>query len=82
MTHPLEVLLSDEFAEFSGKVTALHEKKKELKREFKKYFEDHKAEVKGIDEEAKGLQDGFNAWAGGDKEKALGTKGAKLPKVG
>lgn len=63
MTHLPEVLLSDEFAEFSGKVTALHEKKKELKMEFKRYFEKHKAEVKGIDEEAKKLQDSFNIWA-------------------
>jgi len=69
VTHAPEILLSDEFADFSGKVTALHEKKKELKMEFKKYFEKHKADVKGIDEEAKKLQDEFNSWAEPPKPK-------------
>lgn len=73
MTHPPEVLLSDEFAEFSGQVTALHEKKKELKMDFKRYFEKHKAEVKGIDEEAKKLQDGFNLWADQPKKPTTPT---------
>jgi hypothetical protein len=62
MTLPPEVLLSDQFAEFSGKVTALHEKKKELVTEFKKAYEKHKADVKAIDDEASELQKNFNAW--------------------
>lgn len=62
MTLPPEVLLSDQFAEFSGKVTALHEKKKELIAEFKKMYEKHKADVKAIDDEAAGLQTQFTAW--------------------
>jgi len=33
MNLPANILLSDEFAEFSGKVTALHERKKELNAE-------------------------------------------------
>lgn len=53
------VLLSDEFAEFSGKVTALHERKKELKSEFKKLYEEHKAAVAAIDAEAVALQNAF-----------------------
>jgi Skp family chaperone for outer membrane proteins len=63
VTHAPDVLLSDEFADFSGKVTALHEKKKELKAEFKKLFEKHKANIRAIDEEAESLQNDFNAWA-------------------
>lgn len=55
------VLLSDEFAEFSGKVTALHEKKKELNAEFKKLYEEHKSAVAAIDAEAVALQNTFAA---------------------
>jgi uncharacterized protein (UPF0335 family) len=55
------VLLSDEFAEFSGKVTALHERKKELNAEFKKLYEEHKSAVAAIDAEAVALQNAFSA---------------------
>lgn len=67
MTLPPEVLLSDEFATFSGKVTALHEKKKEATTEFKKLYEKHKADMKALDDEASGLQNDFNQWASGSK---------------
>lgn len=63
MTLTTEVLLSDQFADFSGKVTALHEKKKELVAEFKRLYEEHKTQVKAIDEEAANLQNMFNEWA-------------------
>lgn len=59
--HP-DILLSDKFAEFSGKINALHEKKKELVAEFKKVYEEHKAALKSIDEEAASLHSGFEAW--------------------
>jgi hypothetical protein len=62
MNLPANVLLSDEFAEFSGKVTALHEKKKEATNEFKKLYEKHKADMKALDEEAEKLQNGFDQW--------------------
>lgn len=57
-----EILLSDQFAEFSGKVTALHERKKEMLAEFKKMYEEHKAAVKAIDEEALTLENDFQTW--------------------
>ena len=63
MTFTPEILLSDQFAEFSGKVTALHEKKKELIAEFRKVYEAHKAEIKGIDDQSTELQGLFNEWA-------------------
>lgn len=62
-TMTTEVLLSDQFAEFSGKVTALHEKKKELLAELKKIHEDYKSKIKAIDEEAGDLQSDFSSWA-------------------
>ena len=59
MNLPANVLLSDEFANFSGKITALHEKKKELIADFKKLYEKHKEEISAIDAEAQKLQDEF-----------------------
>jgi len=59
MNLPANILLSDEFAEFSGKVTALHERKKELNAEFKKIYESHKSAVAAIDAEAVALQNDF-----------------------
>lgn len=50
-----ELLLSDKFIEFSTKVNALHEKKKNLLLEFKKLYDAHKAQVKSIEEEAAAL---------------------------
>lgn len=77
MTLPPNVLLSDEFAEFSGKVTALHEKKKEATAEFKKLFEKHKAEMKGLDDEAEKLQTEFNKWVAGQDKPEKGKPAGK-----
>jgi len=55
-------LLSDEFANFSGKITALHERKKEMQAEFRKLYEQHKAAVKEIDQEAAALLADFEQW--------------------
>lgn len=57
-----EALLSDRFAEFAGKVTALHEKKKEMVADFKKLYEEHKAALRSLDEEALSLHQEFESW--------------------
>lgn len=57
-----DVYLSDNFAEFSGKVTALHERKKEMFAEFKKLWDEHKAATKAIDDEALDLKNKFEEW--------------------
>ena len=59
MDLPTNVLLSDKFSEFSSKVTALHEKRKQLIVEYKKMYEEHKAAVAAIDIEAIELQKTF-----------------------
>ena len=41
-----EMLLSDEFVEFSRVVAAIHEEKKVLEEEFKKQFDNYKAKKK------------------------------------
>ena len=46
-----EFLLSDKFLEFSAKITAIQEKKKTLLVEFKKHYEAHKAQIKGLEDE-------------------------------
>jgi ribosome recycling factor len=55
----VETLLSDRFAEFAGRITALHERKKEMITEFKRLYEEHKVAVKAIDEEAANLHVAF-----------------------
>jgi len=57
-----EFLLSEEFADFSTKVTALHALKKEQETNFKKMYTEHKANIKSIDDEAVKLQEDFDNW--------------------
>lgn len=68
MTLTPEILLSEQFVSFSSKIAALHEKKKELVAEFKKVYEEHKSQVKTIDDEAESLQNAFNEWANSKKK--------------
>ncbi len=44
-----ELLLSDEFVTFSQAVTSVHEEKKILEEEFKKYFEEYKNRKKELE---------------------------------
>lgn len=44
-----ELLLTDEFVEFSRTIAEIHERKKILEEEFKKHFEAYKAEKKSIE---------------------------------
>ena len=57
-----EFLLSDEFTNFSVKISDLHKQKKDFETEFKKMFAEHKARCKALDEEALQLQQEFDNW--------------------
>jgi hypothetical protein len=57
-----EFLLSEEFVDFSTNIKRLHDQKKEFEAEFKKFYTDHKARVKAIDEEATKRQQDFDNW--------------------
>jgi hypothetical protein len=57
-----EFLLSEEFIDFSTKITTLHTSKKEYEAEFKQLYSEHKARVKAIDEKAVALQQEFDNW--------------------
>lgn len=56
-----ELLLSDKFVEFSQKISQLHEAKKKLNADMKKLLEEHKAQIKKIDDEALALSQAFEA---------------------
>ena len=56
-----ELLLSEKFVEFSGKIAAIREKKNSLLVEFKKLYDAHKAQVKSLEEEAAQLAAEFDA---------------------
>lgn len=44
-----ELLLSDEFVAFSQTISSIHEEKKVLEEEFKKYFEEYKNKKKDLE---------------------------------
>jgi predicted transport protein len=66
LNYPIELLLSDEYVDFSKKVADLHIKKKAFKDEFKAKFEELqkalKEVCKNIDEEAKVLVKNWENW--------------------
>lgn len=57
-----DILLSDKFVEFSQKITLLHEQKKKLQAEVKKLIEEHKLQLKSIEDDVAALTSDFNAW--------------------
>jgi len=44
-----EILLTDEFVEFSKAVAAVHEEKKALEEHFKKHFDEYKSKKKQLE---------------------------------
>lgn len=57
-----EFLLSEEFVNFSSKISALHVSKKQQEAEMKKLYTEHKARIKEIDDEAVKIQQEFDDW--------------------
>ena len=58
----VELLLSEEFAEFSGKIGAIFATKKAKTAEFKAVHEAWKTEMARLDQDAKEVQDAWEAW--------------------
>lgn len=56
-----ELLLSEKFVEFSGKIAAIRDKKNNLVIEFKKLYDAHKLQIKALEEEAAQLAAEFEA---------------------
>ena len=57
-----EILLSDKFVEFSQKIASYHEQKKRVQTELKKIIEEHKQQLKVIEDEVSSLTTDFQAW--------------------
>lgn len=64
-------LLSDEFIEFSNKVSELHAEKKKLKAELKEFYEKTTTQIKELDKQAEVLNQEFETWKK-DKSNARG----------
>ena len=58
----VDLLLSDEFVEFSEKISKIHEEKKAKKAELKALYDKMKAEIETLDDNANALNDEFEAW--------------------
>lgn len=57
-----ELLLSDEFVEFSKVVASVHEEKKALEEEFKKHFEDYKSKKKDFESKVASANAKWEEW--------------------
>lgn len=58
----IELLLTEEFAAFSKAVAAIHEEKKSLEEEFKKYFDDYKAKKKELENKVSVANSKWEDW--------------------
>ncbi len=58
----LEVLLCDEFIDFSMKIAELYAEKKKKKQELKAFYDKIQHELSDLDQEAKAVSAEFEAW--------------------
>lgn len=58
----IELLLTEEFAVFSKAVAAIHEEKKALEEEFKKYFEDYKSKKTALENKVSTANTKWEDW--------------------
>jgi len=57
-----ELLLTDEFLQFSGDIAALIQEKKTLKDDFKKVYEEFQTKLKSVDQKADKRSKEFDEW--------------------
>jgi hypothetical protein len=57
-----ELLLTDEFVEFSKEVASVHEEKKTLEEDFKKHFEAYKAQKKELESRVAEASSRWEEW--------------------
>ena len=58
----VELLLTEEFAAFTKAVSAVHEEKKSLEEEFKKYFEDYKTKKTALENKVSAANSKWEDW--------------------
>ena len=69
----IDLLLTDEFVQFSKDITVVHEEKKKLKDEFKKLYDKFQADVAALDAKAQEASQKWDAWKAGHEKKPEGT---------
>lgn len=57
-----ELLLSDEFVEFSKEIAQIHEKKKAIEAEFKAFFENYKEHKKELEDKVAAASAKWENW--------------------
>lgn len=57
-----ELLLTDEFVEFSKAIAEVHEEKKVLEADFKKHFEAYKASKKSLEDKVSAVSAKWEDW--------------------
>ena len=62
MTSEVDLLLTDEFVAFSGKIKEIHEQKKAKEVELKEIYERFKSELASLDQSAIKLNQGWEKW--------------------
>lgn len=62
MMSDAELLLTDEFVEFSKAIAEVHEEKKHLEAEFKKHFEAYKAAKKSMEDKVAEASAKWEEW--------------------
>jgi iron-sulfur cluster repair protein YtfE (RIC family) len=58
----INLLLTDEFITFSGKIAQLHAEKKKKKQELKAFYDKIQAELGHLDDQAKAIALEFEDW--------------------
>lgn len=58
----INLLLTDEFIAFSGKIAQLHAEKKKKKQELKSFYDKIQAELAALDGQAKAIATEFEDW--------------------
>jgi hypothetical protein len=75
MHDEVELLLSDEFVAFSGKIADIHKQKKQCQEEFKKIFDSYKASMSEFEKAAAEAQNEWETWKTSAAEAKTKKKG-------
>lgn len=73
----IDLLLSDEFVEFSAKIAEIHNTKKKMKEDFKKTYEEFQAKLASLDTTAAELTNAWESWKNEHSQKAAAEAKAK-----
>lgn len=58
----IDILLTDEFVEFSKRIEAIHNEKRKKRQELKTFYEQIQSEMKALDDEAREVVHEFEHW--------------------